>query len=102
MTGRPPPDLVDAAERAAYRRELRGIARKTRLSGLMLAALGAMLALASKRVDDPAVWRLGAILAIAAGGGLIIFGSARRAIHHQLRMNMADRDGDAGGSPPPD
>lgn len=90
MTELLPPDLSDPAERAAYRSELRGVARKTRLAGLVLAALGALLALASKRAEDPAMWRLGAILAIAAGGGLIIFGSARRAMHHQLRMNVPD------------
>lgn len=94
MTELPPPDLSDPAERAAYRSELRGGARRTRLAGLVLAALGALLALASKRAEDPAMWRLGAILAIAAGGGLIIFGSARRAMHHQLRMNVPDTGSD--------
>ncbi|MGV3482018.1 MAG: hypothetical protein ACO1O3_18855 [Sphingobium sp.] len=94
MTELPPPDLSDPAERAAYRSELRGVARRTRLAGLVLAALGALLALASKRAEDPAMWRLGAILAIAAGGGLIIFGSARRAMHHQLRMNVPDAGSD--------
>jgi hypothetical protein len=85
MTDRPPPDLSDPAEQAAYRNELRGIARKTRFSGIALASIGALLALASKRAEDPSMWRLGAILAIAAGGGLMIFGMARRAMHHALR-----------------
>ena len=96
MSEQQPPDLNDAAERAAYRNELRGVARKTRLAGLVFAALGAMLALASKRAEDPAMWRLGAILAIAAGGGLIIFGAARRAMHHQLRTNLPDKSADIG------
>lgn len=94
MTDRLPPNLSDPAERAAYRRELRGIARKTRFSGIMLASIGAVLALASKRVDDPSMWRLGAILAIAAGGGLMIFAMARRSLYHQLRMRNPDEDGD--------
>lgn len=94
MTDRPPPDLSDPIEQAAYRSELRGIARKTRLSGIALAFVGALLALASKRADDPSMWRLGAILAIAAGGGLMIFGMARRAMHHALRTTAPREDGD--------
>ncbi|MBY8822718.1 hypothetical protein [Sphingomonas colocasiae] len=86
MTGSPPlPDLSDPGQRADYRRELRGIARKTRYAGIALACVGALLALASKRAEDPAMWRLGAILALAAGGGLMIFGMARRAMYHALR-----------------
>jgi len=38
------PNLSDPAERAAYRRELAGVARGVRYSGVGLAALGALLA----------------------------------------------------------
>lgn len=96
MSDRQPPDLSNPAEQAAYRNELRAVARKTRLSGIALAFVGALLALASKRAEDPAMWRLGAILALAAGGGLMIFGMARRAMYHALRTNRPADDGDSG------
>lgn len=83
----PPPDLSDPEKRSAYRRELRTVARKTRYAGIALALAGAGFAIASKRVEDPVMLRLLAILTITAGGGLLILGMARRAIHHSLRMD---------------
>ncbi len=46
-----------------------------------------------KRAADPAMWRLGAILAIAAGGGLMILAMARRTLDQRLRMDAEQGPG---------
>lgn len=87
MTGRPPPNLSDPAERAAYRRELRGVARRTRFSGIAFALIGLALLYASKGAVDPRLLRTLGIVAITAGFGLMIFATMRRTLYHELRMN---------------
>lgn len=80
-----PPNLNDPAERAAYRRELRNVARSVRLTGVTLAVAGALLALARARLwpDLPR----GAVLAVillglvAMAAGVVI-----RARYHRARM----------------
>jgi hypothetical protein len=71
----------------------RAVARKTRLAGLALLLIGLALAAVSKRAADPAMWRLGAILAIAAGGGLMILAMARRTLDQRLRMDAEQGPG---------
>lgn len=44
MSAAPPPDLNDPAQRAAYARELRAVARPIRLMGLGLAVLAVLAA----------------------------------------------------------
>lgn len=66
------------------------IGRRTRLAGLALLAAGALVAWASKGQADPRTLRLAAILLIAAGGGLMIFGAMRRTL--DIRMKDLPRD----------
>ena len=81
----PPPDLSDPAQFKAYRRELRGVARKTRMFGILLTLAGAGLAYYTKTHDSKGM-RLATILVIAAGFGVLGFGMMRRSFHHHLRM----------------
>lgn len=80
-----PPNLKDPAERAAYRRELAGIARGIRLSGIGLAALGAILVLLRRReLLEVPMWLAASIL--GAGIMLMITSIAARTRYHTLRM----------------
>lgn len=80
-----PPNLKDPAERAAYRRELQGVARGIRLSGIGLAALGAILVLLRRReMLDVPLWLAATVL--GAGVMLMITGIAARTRYHALRM----------------
>ena len=85
MTRPPPPDLSDPVQVEAYRRELRGVARKTRLLGIALALVGAGLAYYTKLHDSKGL-RLATILIIAAGFGVLGFGMMRRRFYHAMRM----------------
>ena len=60
------PNLKDPAERAAYRRELQGVARGVRYTGVSLAIAGAGLALARAQLwpDLPR----GAVMAVISLG----------------------------------
>jgi len=79
------PDLKDPAERAAYLRELRGVARGVRLAGLWLAAIGGGL-LAALRYGwlDVPLWL--AYSVIGVGAMLMVTGIAARTRYHALRM----------------
>jgi hypothetical protein len=80
-----PPNLKDPAARAAYRRELAGVARGIRLSGIGLAALGAILVLLQRReLLAMPVWLAASVL--GAGLMLMITGIAARTRYHALRM----------------
>ena len=80
-----PPNLKDPAERAAYRRELQGVARGVRYTGVTLALAGAGLALARAQLW-PGLPR-GIVIAVislamvAMAAGLVI-----RARYHRARM----------------
>ncbi len=79
------PNLKDPAERAAYRRELAGVARGIRLSGIGLAALGAVLvALQRRGMLEVPIWLAGSVLGF--GLMLMITGIAARTRYHALRM----------------
>lgn len=81
----PPPNLNDPVERAAYRRELRAVARSVRLTGVTLAVVGALLALARARVwpDLPRgiVVAVLSLALVAMAAGVVI-----RARYHRARM----------------
>jgi len=68
------------------------MARKTRLSGLILAILGALFLVIGQKAEDPTAWRLIAIIALAAGWGLLIFAMMRRALHLHLGAASPDRE----------
>jgi hypothetical protein len=80
-----PPDLKDPGERAAYRRELQGVARGVRLAGLWLAAAGAGL-LVARRFEwfDVPSWAVFTVLGL--GVMLMVTGIATRTRYHALRM----------------
>ncbi|KQS05238.1 hypothetical protein ASG11_07340 [Sphingomonas sp. Leaf357] len=80
-----PPDLNDAAQRAAYRRELRYVARPLRLAGLAFALLGVLLV-----VGRLLWWRAMPIAipaaALALGAFNMVAGMAIRTLYHARRM----------------
>lgn len=81
----PPPDLKDATQFAAYRRELRYVARPLRLAGMAFALLGVLLVVA--RV---AWWPVMPVAipaaALALGAFNMIAGMAIRTLYHARRM----------------
>ena len=89
-----PPDLSDPGIRAAYRRELRGIARSWRWTGLAVVALGLAL-LTLPRMGGP--WMLGPLpaqhwgwAALALGWAILAAVIVRRTRHHRRRMAGSD------------
>lgn len=85
MESRPPPNLTDPAELKAYRRELRGVARGWRYSGIVLAALGAALLVARSR-HVLAIHVLVPILIIVAAIVLISVAILTRSLYHMRRL----------------
>lgn len=83
------PNLVDPVERAAYHRELRGVARPIRYLGTALAVAGAALAVvrAFAWPDMPIVLPL---VLIAAGALNIVAGAVIRMKYHQARMKPSE------------
>lgn len=79
------PDLSDPVARAAYRRELQGVARGPRYAGVGLAVLGAVLAVVRALYwrDMP---RLLPMLVIAAAFVLMSVAILIRTRHHARRM----------------
>ena len=80
-----PPDLTVPGERAAYRRELRGVARPFRYIGVDFACLGAALAIVRARWL-PTMPALIPLAAIAIGLFHMVAAVAIRTRYHMLRM----------------
>lgn len=79
------PDLSDPEARAAYTRELSGIGRGIRRTGLAIALTGAILVLLVRK-DVLAIPMAAAVIVLGAGVLLMISGLQARARYHQLRM----------------
>ena len=79
-----PPDLSDAAQSAAYRRELSGIGERMRRWGIGLALAGALLVLAHRKGVAVPLW-LG-VGVIGIGVLVLIAAISTRAAYHRLRM----------------
>lgn len=80
-----PPDLDDPLARAAYRRELYGVARGVRLSGLWLAVAGLVLVAAARReLLGVPMWAACSVTGF--GIMLLITGVVARRHYHALRM----------------
>lgn len=81
---RPIPNLNDPEERRAYRRELLGVSKGLRRSGVALAVLGSALILVN------AYWlpvpNIVTLAAIVAGFALMILGIGARTRYHKRRM----------------
>lgn len=85
MDSRPPPNLTDPAELKAYRRELRGVARGWRFSGIALAVVGAALLVARSR-HLIAVHVLVPILIVVVAIVLISVAILIRTTYHMRRL----------------
>ena len=88
MESRPPPNLSDPVELKAYRKELRGVARGWRYSGIALAVLGAAL-LAARARHVLAIHVLVPILLVVAAIVLMSVAILTRSLYHMRRL----RDG---------
>ena len=78
---RMPPNLADPAERAAYRRELRGLVPWVRYTGMGLAVVGAGVAVLKPE------WPGAIALAIIGFGfAMMVAGIGIRTRHHARRM----------------
>ncbi|AOH86892.1 hypothetical protein AWL63_17200 [Sphingomonas panacis] len=80
-----PPDLSDPAQRAAYARELRAVARPVRLMGVALAVAGALLA-ALQRTRYPAIPTVLPLVLLSLGALHMLAAVAVRLKYHQRRM----------------
>ncbi|WBY09685.1 hypothetical protein PIB19_10585 [Sphingomonas sp. 7/4-4] len=80
-----PPDLKDPAERAAYHRELRGVALRLRRAGIGVSLAGALLVLLHRKgVETVPLWLGVGVLGI--GVLVTIAAISTRAAYHRLRM----------------
>ena len=80
-----PPDLNDPVQRAAYQRELRGVARPLRHTAVSFALLGVALAIVRRQwfPDMPAIVP---VAALALGVLNMVAGVVIRTRYHQARM----------------
>lgn len=85
MDVRPPPNLKDPAEFAAYRQELRNVVRGVRYGGIGLALIGAGVA-GLRAWIWPAIPALAPLMVIALAVMLMITGIAFRTAYHARRM----------------
>ena len=94
MTGSSPPDFTTPEGRAAYKRELAGVAPRLRALGLALSLLGLGLALWGRFAATPAWAAPVALVAIVGGFIFMLFALVRRMRHHMRRMApRADQQG---------
>lgn len=88
------PDLSDPAARAAYKSELRGLARGWRLLGfvLILAGVAGLFVWRWRGDEPPGLWTAG-WAGIAAGWAIFIAVIVYRTRYHKARMaeDAADR-----------
>jgi hypothetical protein len=79
------PDLRDPVQRAAYHRELRGVAPRLRRSGIGIALAGALLVLLQRKGLAPVPLWLG-VGVLGIGVLVTIAALSTRAAYHRLRM----------------
>lgn len=85
MESRPPPNLSDPAQLAAYRQELRGVVRGLRLGAVGVTILGAVISLLRATLW-PTIPMLVPLVLIALGVMLMITAIAFRTAYHARRM----------------
>lgn len=86
----PPPDLSTPEGRAAYRRELKGVARVPRLTGFLLIIFGAVFLLLRKAGylgGNPAEPDWISLIALAAGWTVLVLAFLQRNKYHRRRMS---------------
>lgn len=85
------PDFSTDAGVAAYRAELRAVARTPRLAGFALVVLGAIAVYASPQAGGAAqAVQWGGYAALAAGWALMLAAIFMRTRHHRRRMRETD------------
>lgn len=86
-----PPDLADPAQHAAYRAELRSLARGWRLAGfvLILAGVAGLFYLRGEGIGGGARWAASWTM-IAAGWAIFIAVIVYRTRYHKARMGGRD------------
>lgn len=82
--GLAPPDLKDPAQRAAYHRELRGVALRLRRTGIGVSLAGALLVLLHRKGVAVPLWLGVGVLGV--GVLVTIAAISTRAAYHRLRM----------------
>lgn len=85
MENRPPPNLNDPAELAAYRQELRQVVRGLRYGSIGVTIVGAVIALLRAKVW-PGMPILVPLVVISLGVTLMITAIAFRTAYHARRM----------------
>jgi hypothetical protein len=80
-----PPDLKDPIQRAAYRRELQGVAKPLRYTGIAFALLGMLLAIAQRKWL-PQMPTAIPMAAVALGAFNMLAAIVIRTRYHQQRM----------------
>lgn len=85
MEGRPPPNLKDPGDLAAYRRELRGVASGVRWGGIGVTLVGAVIA-ALRAWAWPGIPALIPLIVVAWGMLLTLTAIALRTAYHARRM----------------
>lgn len=83
---RPPPDLSDPAQRAAYRRELRGVVRPLRYAALALLLGGTGGIYWHRYIADQPGYPAWGVAVMALGVAGIITGIVIRTRYHRARM----------------
>ncbi len=85
MTPMPPPDLDDPAERAAYRAELRMVARPIRWMGVALAVAAMVLAILRAKLW-PQIPEIVVLFLLGVAVLHMLAGIVVRMKYHQARM----------------
>lgn len=82
----PPPDLNDAAQRAAYRRELRGVVRPLRYAALALFLVGSGAIYWHRYIADQPGYPAWGVAMAALGLAGMITGIVIRTRYHRARL----------------
>jgi|GEM_PF-134541 len=92
MNALAPPDLETTEGRAAYRRELRGVARWPRFAGFFIVIISA-IAILNLRSDPAGGAALnGAYVGLGLGWIVLIYAFVQRNIYHRRRMRQSGND----------
>lgn len=92
MNAVPPPDLETAEGRAAYRRELRAVARWPRLVGFGVILVAAIAVLNLRSDPNAGAALYGAYAVLALGWILLVWAFVQRNIYHRRRMRQSGND----------
>ncbi|MFO1019002.1 MAG: hypothetical protein U1E03_15505 [Hyphomonadaceae bacterium] len=87
MAAQSPPDLSTQQGRDAYRAELRGVARLTRLLGFIVVVAGAGLLIVAKSAGGQPAWALNAGWVLLGAGWLVLaWAMVQRTLYNRRRM----------------